>query len=329
MAGTRDERGVHLLRQQAERAIAESRGRLVIEPLLTAILERATREPSEVDEDTRIFAHRHLASLMLERDPWRAALHLRKVLAAAAHDDGAHALMALSQALLGNHRAAIAAYRRAIHIAPRNPWYRHNLGHLLDIALDDPVAALPHLEVAAERAGHEHEVLASLAHCLARLGQLARATMVAEYALDLAPDHQEHQRLLGWILRGAPEGEPPPVTAGPRPTPAESTEPAADPVWALLARSLPDAGFTPAQVEGARLLWCDYQDAKPRLRIKNAGGYAAAVHYAVAGLNARAIIQATAATLYNVKRGTVSSRYTDMRTALGLRSRDPRYARST
>lgn len=125
------------LRERAERALASGRrGGDVL-----TVLETMTREAPDGSAHA-LFAHRHLAELQLSGSPWRAALHLRRLVQAGAADDSAHALMGLSQALLGNYRMAVAAYRRAIKLAPRNPWYHHNLGHLLDVGLSDSVAAL-------------------------------------------------------------------------------------------------------------------------------------------------------------------------------------------
>ncbi len=63
-------------------------------------------------------------------------------------DDRAWAVLGFCQTLLGNYRYAAKAYRRAVHAAPKNPWYAHNLGHLLDVALDRVEEALPLLHIA-------------------------------------------------------------------------------------------------------------------------------------------------------------------------------------
>jgi Tfp pilus assembly protein PilF len=206
MSERHPESAVDRLRKQAERAIAASQGRRIVEPLLERILSLAP-DGSEAS----VFAHRHLAELRIEDHPWRALLHLRKVIGAHPDDDAMHALMGLSQALLANFRAAVSAYRRALALAPRNPWYHHNLGHLLDVALDQPAAALKHLEL-AHRAAHppEHEIAASLAHCLARVGRIDEARSLASAAVAAEPRNKEHKQLLAWIERGAPEerGDP-------------------------------------------------------------------------------------------------------------------------
>ncbi|MGE0789710.1 MAG: tetratricopeptide repeat protein [Sandaracinaceae bacterium] len=195
-----ESRNVEALRRRAERAIDEGRSRRTLEPILEQILRVATE-----DHPARIFAHRHLAELRLEMDPWSAALHLRKVIVANPRDDIAQSLMALAQALLGNYRSAVTAYRRALQVAPQNPWYHHNLGHLLDVALNEPRAALPHLELALRESDpSEHEIAASASHCLARLGRLERARELALRACEEAPDSEDHRALLAWIDAGAP-----------------------------------------------------------------------------------------------------------------------------
>ena len=191
--------GFRRLRKRVERALAGGeRGVDVFRDLETIV-----RQAADGDRDA-LFAHRQLAELRLEESPWRAALHLRKLILADAADDGVFALMGLCQAMLGNFRSAIAAYQRAIALAPRNPWYHHNLGHLLDVGLGNAHAAVRHLRLAHELETKEDEITASLAHCVARLGQLAEARTLAAEALRGAPSNRDHRALLDWIERGAP-----------------------------------------------------------------------------------------------------------------------------
>jgi Flp pilus assembly protein TadD len=202
------------LRKRVERALASGdRGSDVVRDL-----ELMVRESSEPNADV-LFAHRQLAELRLEESPWQAALHLRHLIAANLRDDGVHALMGLCQALLGNFRSAISSYRRAIQIAPRNPWYHHNLGHLIDVGLGDAKLAVKHLQLAYELQPQEDEIGASLAHCLARLGELEQAAKLAVEAVENAPDNREHQVLLAWIEQGAPGRAPAGATQRPRVTP--------------------------------------------------------------------------------------------------------------
>ncbi len=212
-----EESGVEQLRRRVEQAIASDQGRRVIVPLLERLI---TIAPD--GSPASIYAHRHLAEYRVEEHPWRALLSLRKVVAAQPEDDVVHALMGLAQALLSNFRAAVEAYRRALALAPRNPWYHHNLGHLLDVALERPEQALRHLEIAHKAtAPNDPEIAASLAHCLARLGKLEAARALASGAVSAAPRNADHRRLLEWIERGAPaEAKPAPAPSRAPTTPS-------------------------------------------------------------------------------------------------------------
>lgn len=199
------------LRSEAEGLLRRARPRKELVP----VLERLAAIAPEGSEDSS-FAHRHLAELSIEENPWRAALHLRRVVQARGEDDVVHALLGLCHALLGNFRAAVSHYRRALSITPRNPWYHHNVGHLLDVALATPAQALPHLRSAHRLEPLEDEITASLAHCLAGSGELGEARALADDAVRAAPRNREHRALLAWIERGAPagsgpHGKPPPV----------------------------------------------------------------------------------------------------------------------
>ncbi len=142
------------------------------------MLERLQRIAQE-GSDHRRFADRRLAELLLEVEPWRAAIHLRRLIAEGGeNDDALWALMGLAQALLGNHRFAVGAYRRALSIDPGNPWYAHNLGHLLDVGIDRPHDALPHLELAHKRQPEVVAITCSYVHGLWRVGRLADARRV-------------------------------------------------------------------------------------------------------------------------------------------------------
>lgn len=330
MSGRVDERSVETLRRRAERAMDEGRGRRVVEPLLERILKLAPE-----GDPCRIFAHRHLAELRLEEDPWSAALHLRKVIGAKPHDDVSHSLMALAHALLGNYRASVSYYRRALAIEPRNPWYHHNLGHLLDVALDNPYAALSHLQVALANANPpEHEITASVAHCLARVGRIDEARELALEAMRAAPHNQEHRALLAWIEAGAPSPGTARTERGrsrPRTRPAEraSNVPTLDThgaVVRLLNEQLRSAGFTATQIDRARALFRDYAERRD-LRAKRPEVCAAAVHFAMLlVLDIRGVSKSSIASRYGVSSKAVSARFDEIQRALSLRRADPRYA---
>lgn len=327
MSGRSDERSVETLRRRAERAMDEGRGRGIVEPLLERILELAPEGDSG-----RVFAHRHLAELRLEEDPWAAALHLKKVIAVRPHDDVSHSLMALAQALLGHYRAAVSSYRRALALEPRNPWYHHNLGHLLDVALDRPQAALPHLELALAHADPpEHEISASVAHCLARVGRLTEARELADRAVRAAPRSRDHRMLRAWIDDGAPSGRLDlSASFGMAGSGVEDAELDHDDasfaqVVQVLETQMRGAGFSPAQVEAARALWADYRERR-ELRVKRPEIYAAAVHYAIVVLQGMdGVTKASIARRYGVAPTSVSNRFGDIERVLALRPDDPRY----
>lgn len=162
------------------------------------LLHRLARVAEDGSSDY-LFAHRKLAELLAERSPWRASLHARRVVAHVPGDDRAWATLALCQTLLGHYHFAHAAYRRALAAAPDNPWYAHNLGHLLDVALGRPADALPHLELAYVRAGDHCDVAASYAHALGCLGRLDQARAVLT-STPSAQRPREHAELLRWPL---------------------------------------------------------------------------------------------------------------------------------
>ncbi|MCS6797340.1 MAG: tetratricopeptide repeat protein [Myxococcota bacterium] len=312
----------------AEQALRRNRPRREVESLL----ERLSHVAPEGSE-AWTFAHRHLAELLIEEHPWRAALHLRRLVAARTGGDVAHALLGLCHALLGNFQAAVASYRRALQESPHNPWYHHNLGHLLDVALGRPDEAVGHLEIAHRIEPLEHEIAASLAHCLARLGRLDRARTLADEAVRAAPRNRDHRELLAWIEQGADRSGPPrsPRTSGlgHRSAAPHASGRAASPpdavVDALEAR-MGAAGFSASQIHAALALWRDFRHhaRRPACRPES---YAAAIEYAIAVLHGvRGVTQASVARRYGVTAGTVSNRFIEIRYALALVPGDPRYA---
>jgi len=192
---------VERLRRDVERAFADN-----LEP--EEILRRLSRlaRAAEPESDAWIFAHRHLAELGVEHDPWRAALFARRVLALRSDDDGAWAVLGLSQSLLGNYRYAARAYERALSLSPDNPWYAHNLGHLYDVALNRPHDALPLLAQATEAQSQESEIAASYAHALARCGELASAKRVLKRAIRRGAT-ADQMALWRWLDAGAPAAD--------------------------------------------------------------------------------------------------------------------------
>lgn len=298
--------------EQAEEALEASSKRA--EGLLTQLLSAAD-EGSEAS----LFAHRHLAELHLEDNPWKAALHLRRVLRHCAEDDILHALMGLCHALLGNYRVAVRSYREASSIAPQTPWYHHNLGHLMDVALDDPSGAYPHLRRAYELEPEHDEIIGSLAHCVARLGDLDEALKLAELAQEQGPCNPDHRGLIDWIEAGAID------TAAAK---ATVRRPPADRVAETVQLKMGEAGYSRDEIERATQLWSDMQ-AHCELRVTKPEVLAAALEYAIAVVEQRpGCTQAEVARRYGVAPTSVSARFAQIRNALALRPGDPRYAAS-
>jgi Flp pilus assembly protein TadD len=158
---------------------------------------------AEPESDAWVLAHRHLAELAVDRDPWRSAIFARRVVNVDPDDDGAWAVLGLAQTLLGNYRYAVASYRRAIALAPQNPWYAHNLGHLLDVALGRPTDAVGLLAEAYKREPKEPEIASSYAHALARAGKLAQAKKVLRRVVAKGAT-AEQMILWRWLEQGAP-----------------------------------------------------------------------------------------------------------------------------
>lgn len=185
----RNSRTVESLYTDVEWALAQGLPLRDLVPMLQR-LERAA-EPKSV---YAIYAKRQLAELLVEKSPFRAARLAQDVLAAQ-EDDRAYAALGLAMMLLGHYRAAERAYRNALRLVPRCPWYAHNLGHLLDVGRNLPAEALEPLRLAHRLLPEEPEIAASLAHALVRVGDEAGAKRVL--LLGLRGDCERAAELLG------------------------------------------------------------------------------------------------------------------------------------
>jgi Flp pilus assembly protein TadD len=189
---------IDTLRRNVEWALRNTLNTEDVLPMLAKLARSA-----EPESDAWVLAHRHLAELAVDRDPWRSAIFARRVVKVDSDDDGAWAVLGLAQTLLGNYRCAVGAYRKAIALAPQNPWYAHNLGHLLDIALGCPDEAIDLLAEAHRREPKENEIAASYAHALARAGRLSLAKKVLRRVVQTGAT-AEQMILWRWLERGAP-----------------------------------------------------------------------------------------------------------------------------
>jgi Tetratricopeptide repeat len=296
--------------------------------------------------DESVFAHRHLAELIAARHPWRAALYARRVTAERPDDDRAWAVLALCQTLLANYRFAAASYQRALSCAPKNPWYAHNLGHLLDVALGRPQEALGWLRTAYAGAPTHGEIATSLAHALARAGQLAEAKRVLGRAMRKGAS-SEQQALLRWIEQGAPADKraarsKPTIVPLPgtedvgvpsRVRPAKRVRPAAKDLvrqqvtalHAALDRGLENLPLAPRQRARARALARDVVSREVFAR-GGAGedgalrtqAVAAAIAYAIVWLDEVPLTQAEVAAPFRVSVARLRGRFAELRSKLAL-----------
>ncbi len=346
-------------RQQAQelrRQIEWTLARAVDPNDVLPMLHRLARVADD-GSDESLFAHLRLAELLVERDPWRAALYARRVLRHRPGDDRVWATLALCQTFLGNYKFAVSAYQQAIASAPKNPWYAHNLGHLLDVALGRAGDALPWLERAYRGAGSSGELAASYAHALARTGRLAEARNVLTKAMKRTAS-REHAALLKWLEQGAPPDKDHPL---PRPAPVHTISApsrhneASGSDVARRARTRGDDAPSPSrrsllltELEGvlARGLASLPLDSKQRTRAKSlardamahfsrpAGArgdaavqaVAAAVAYAIVYVDHVPLTQAEVAACFRVSVASLRGRFGELRTHLDLMPGDERYA---
>jgi len=191
------------LRKVVEEALAATPSASRVVPLLRRLAQHAPAGSEEY-----AFAHGHLAELLLEQAPWRASLHARRVLQVSASEHRAWATLALAQTLLGHFRYARYAYLQALAVCPDNPWYAHNLGHVLDAALGQPGLALPWLEKAYARCSDHPDVVASYAHALAKANRVSEAKDVLR-SLPARKRSDEHREMLAWLNNGGPQVQRP------------------------------------------------------------------------------------------------------------------------
>ncbi len=175
------------------------------ERVLPSLLSLA-HEAAEGSE-TWCFANRQLAALLAPSDPWRASLLCRKLLYEDSHDAGAWAALGLAQSLLGNLRYAVHCYERALRFSPKDARVCHNLGHLYDVALDDPARARPLLERAHAAFPKDADVAASLAHALGRLGEAEAGLRMLRPRLEGGATREQH-RLVAWLEAAAVRATP-------------------------------------------------------------------------------------------------------------------------
>jgi tetratricopeptide (TPR) repeat protein len=338
--------------QELRRQIEWTLARAVDPGDVLPMLHRLSRLADDGSEES-LFAHLHLAELLVERDPWRAALYARRVLAHRPEDDRGWATLALCQTMLGNYKFAVSAYHHALTTAPKNPWYAHNLGHLLDVALGRARDAVGWLKRAYQSATYSGEVAASYAHALARVGRLSEARKVLARAMKRNAS-REHAALLKWLEQGAPPDRDHPL---PRPAPVHAMGSGERDGGANGPRSKRD-GATPARRSSTPPLLAELEgvlgrglaslplDAKQRARAKSLArdavayfsrptgargavavqSVAAAIAYAIVYVDHVSLTQADVAACFRVSVASLRGRFGELRTQLDLLPGDERYA---
>jgi len=184
---------VRRLKRSVDWALREPLEPSEIVPILRRLLKMVPPEGEDA-----LFAHRHLAELTVETNPWQAALSARKLTRHDPDDDQGWALLALSLTMLSHYRAAVRAYRKALALSPSNPWYAHNLGHMLDVGLDRPNEGLPLLSAAHRKEPQETEIAASYAHALGRVGKFEEARDLLRRSIRDG-GNRDQRALLAWL----------------------------------------------------------------------------------------------------------------------------------
>lgn len=187
---------IERLQNDVEWALERGLGAKDLVPMLERLLRHAAPGSSAA-----LFAATELSEVLLHTAPWRSAIFAKSVIREA-ESDRAWAILGLSLSLLGHYGAAKRAFAKALCLAPGCASYAHNLGHLLDVALDRPREALKWLERAHRARPHDEEIAASFAHALVRAGQHAKARRVLEAALGGGPEGDE--LLERWAARSRP-----------------------------------------------------------------------------------------------------------------------------
>jgi len=175
------ERAVHELLSDVSWAIAQ---RLPKRDLLAMLARLVASAPAGSPEER--FAKLELARLALGKQPFRAARLAQEVLRYGP-DEAALGLFGIAQMQLGHFRAARRAFEKALRLVPDDPSVLHNLGHLLDVAFNQPEEALEHLAFAARIVPDEPAIASSYAHALCRTGQEARAERILVRNARLSP----------------------------------------------------------------------------------------------------------------------------------------------
>lgn len=133
-------------------------------------------------------------------NPWTDALKAKSRIDKNPNDADAWASLAFAQATLGNYHSAVKSYARALYFYPDDANMAHNLGHVLDVGLNQPEDGIPWLEHAIRIEPTNCDFAVSYGHALGRCKRIEDA----EQALRLAGNGQEAAKLRRWLAAGAP-----------------------------------------------------------------------------------------------------------------------------
>jgi len=133
------------------------------------------------------FGQLHLAELIVRTQPFRAA-SLARAVAAQCASDRAYGVLGLGMTVMGHYRAAVRAFRCAVHLAPRHAGHLHNLGHVLDVGLGRARSAVMYLELAHGSEPDVREIASSLAHAVACSGQRTRALEILQRRVGMSQE---------------------------------------------------------------------------------------------------------------------------------------------
>jgi Flp pilus assembly protein TadD len=168
-------------------------------PMVERLLQQAGPDTPHLN-----YAKRQLAELIVRKEPFRAARLAQEVLAENRDDDRALAALGLACLLMGHFKVAEKSYRAALALVPHCPWYAHNLGHLLDVAMGRPHEALPLLRMSRRALPQEPDIARSYAHALLGAGREEEAW---EHLLEAVDDNRTRAAELRaqWLAGKAPK----------------------------------------------------------------------------------------------------------------------------
>lgn len=133
-------------------------------------------------------------------NPWTDALQAKSRIDKNPNDAEAWANLAFAQATLGNYHSAVKSYARALYFYPDDANMAHNLGHVLDVGLNQPDDGIQWFEHALRIEPANADFAVSYGHALGRCKRIGDA----ERALSCAGDGQEAVKMRRWLAAGAP-----------------------------------------------------------------------------------------------------------------------------